>query len=145
MPNTLQIASVTLTQAQLEGTAPITIVAAPGATHYIVPVSVEYRANFKTAPYASSNGPGALYLGTNPPVNVDNGDASIMEQSASCVLFQGAICTGNVGGFAALAATLAPNQGPILDQPLVYCGPGYTGGDGTLTITVVYYINGPIS
>lgn len=158
----LQVARVTVSSAQLLNlaAAPVTIVPPPGAGKIIVPaLGWQYIAaqtagtlsggpvlvyKFASTPYVDGGGGfPCLFLGANPATwFIDYFGASFWDQTADQVQ----------SGFAQAASGLPapPGMGPVVsvssvaNQPLMFGltpgGASPTGGDGSVLVTVPYFV-----
>jgi hypothetical protein len=122
----LQTASVTLSSADILAldSTPVTLVAAPGAGHWLVVHRVILAVDFATTPYANGDTwPGVYYAGPGPLIK----SLDILSQGSSARSMEsptvGADAT-NTDNVAIVAAG----------------GSASTDGDSTLTITVWYSI-----
>jgi hypothetical protein len=127
----IQTATVTLSAVQLQHlkTSPVQLVAAPGAHNVINLISEVAQYKFATAAYMIGEGGDLdLQLGTNTirePVRANG----FLDQASNQIQTNG----GYAGG----------DQSGLENQPLMLANNGageWTGGDGTVTITVYYAV-----
>jgi hypothetical protein len=131
----VQSVTVTLTAAQVQSllTTPVTLVAAQGPGTYINAISAVLQYKFGTTPYTASGGGFAITIG--PPANGDpvltsSGAHGFITQTTNAMAIAAAVGQGDV-------------QTNLANQPLMVGNNGnapWTGGDGTVTITVFYIV-----
>jgi hypothetical protein len=110
---------------------PIPILEPPGAGLYYLIVDTIYQLDFGTTPYANSGSDnGGIFYGSPSLENgADDGDATLPTMTESYLYSSDGYMDGPLSGI--------ENTGLFYGIPP---GSGYSGGDGTLTITVSYQI-----
>jgi len=132
----IQTTSITLTPAQITSlrAMPVSLIAAPGPGKAISPVSLVAQYKFGTVPYSVSSG-GNLTFSLGPLSNSEIafepvGGSGFVDQTANQM---------NVRS----GASIGDAQAKLENQDLRVTNDGgaeWTGGDGTVTITVTYTV-----
>lgn len=128
----VMVSRVSLTAAQIRASnvTPISLVAAPGPGKANMLLQAVYSYAYGTVAYTNTNGLGGyIYFGSLSGPIVDT---SYVSQYADNEVFTALSSSATV--------SLNNYQNITANAPLVYGGGSYTGGDGTGSITVVYYI-----
>lgn len=119
---------------------PITLVPAPGAGTAIIVDEVVYNYTFGTTPYTTFSKGGVFY---GVPVSISNAAApndngiSLLSDSTFTVVSGTYVPLSGIGIYTASVSN---------NQPVTYGAPSsglyspYVGGDGTMTVTVVYRV-----
>jgi hypothetical protein len=135
----VQIAAVTLSSAQLQhlkATA-VQVVPAPGTGNLVNPLSVVAQYKFGTVAYDVPNGGQFSAAVGNAPIGVNLAAAGFIDQTTNQIQMGGSAGSpGFVPGW-----TWA--QSALENQPVMISnnsGGEWTGGDGTVTITVYYTV-----
>lgn len=132
-PETAQIATVTLTAAQVKAlnTTPRTLVAAPGAGKVIVVDRIFGESVGVTAAFTGANALEFRYTnGSGTKVSADLPSTFINATAATTVL-------GTVGG---IEAALVPVANAAVVAFVPTANPGNAPANGTITLTVVYRV-----
>jgi hypothetical protein len=124
---------ITLTASQIEnlGTSPITIIEAPGAGYAISVIQTIYSFEFGTTEFSGSGSNAGLFYGGNETYPADTSDGNAPIEASSIV--------NSAPGIGIFGSVSIP-PADMANQPIKYCnfGTEYSGGDGTMKITVLY-------
>jgi hypothetical protein len=130
----LQVARVEVTSAQLLALVetPVVLVAAPGAGKVLVPISVAWQYKFGTAPYDAPGSATVDYSSLAGDISGPGIGSGCLDQSSNQFNFLAIYLNGpNPQSTAENLALVLANEAGSGD---------FSQGDGTLTVTIAYYV-----